>query len=207
MNQPADNAKQQDDAHRVQGEGDYDAARRYDKATTRVRQVGQGRRSSARREADQPRRSRRAAPRRRRRQVAREGRGSGAASAGQGPSRSLATNCNEPHRRPSRRSTTKRAGSRRLFSLQRRSISSCRSAPSPWPGTATCCRPTARRTSPWRGCTTASRLSSAASLRTSATFLFAFASAVAFVWLAFASFTQTSLSLPDRSSQRSLATS
>jgi hypothetical protein len=34
MNQPADNAKQQDDAHRVQGEGDYDAARRYDKATT-----------------------------------------------------------------------------------------------------------------------------------------------------------------------------
>jgi hypothetical protein len=34
MNQPADNAKQPDAAHRVQGEGDYDAARRYDKATT-----------------------------------------------------------------------------------------------------------------------------------------------------------------------------
>jgi hypothetical protein len=34
MNQPADNTKQQDAAHRVQGEGDYDAARRYDKATS-----------------------------------------------------------------------------------------------------------------------------------------------------------------------------
>ena len=34
MTQPTDNAKPQDDAHRVQGEGDYDAARRYDKATT-----------------------------------------------------------------------------------------------------------------------------------------------------------------------------
>ena len=34
MTQPADNAKQTDGTHRVQGEGDYDAARRYDKATT-----------------------------------------------------------------------------------------------------------------------------------------------------------------------------
>ena len=34
MNQPADNSKQQDADHRVQGEGDYDAARRYDKGAS-----------------------------------------------------------------------------------------------------------------------------------------------------------------------------
>ena len=74
MNQPADNAKQQDAAHRVQGEGDYDAARRYDKATTdfaksgKVDEAARDAKPTSPAEADELRR-------RKRRQVACEGRG------------------------------------------------------------------------------------------------------------------------------------
>ena len=84
MNQPAHNAKQPDAAHRVQGEGDYDAARRYDKATTdfaksgKVEEAARDAKPTSPGEADELRRGRR------RREVAREGRGSGVAPAGQG---------------------------------------------------------------------------------------------------------------------------
>ena len=75
MNQPADNAKQQDDAHRVQGEGDYDAARRYDKATTdfaksgKVDEAARDAKPTSPAEADELRRAEK------RRKVARQGRG------------------------------------------------------------------------------------------------------------------------------------
>jgi len=62
MTQP-DNSKQPDAAHRVQGEGDYDAARRYDKATTdyaksgKVEEAARSAKPTSAEEADELRRA------------------------------------------------------------------------------------------------------------------------------------------------------
>jgi hypothetical protein len=40
MNDPADNAGKKDPEHQVQGEGDYNAARRYDKAAREFAESG-----------------------------------------------------------------------------------------------------------------------------------------------------------------------
>jgi hypothetical protein len=63
MTQPDNTKPQPDDAHRVQGEGDYDAARRYDKGTTdyaksgKVEEAARNAKPTSEAEADELRRA------------------------------------------------------------------------------------------------------------------------------------------------------